>query len=76
MSESSRVFVIVDPTIPTGEIHIGGAVVLPGHITDAELGFAVSARPIRIHSDGEAIHLEKHLATDGCEVKRMCGRGE
>lgn len=49
MTELVRV--IVDPDVPPGEIHFGGARVLPGPVDDETLGRELRTREVRVPTE-------------------------
>lgn len=71
MNYRPRVLIVVDPEIAEGEIHVGGAVVLTGN--DAEIGWAVLAKPATVHDDAAGQALEDRLITDGFDVRWLVG---
>lgn len=64
-----RALVIVDPATPPASFQVGGAAVL-FDLTDEDLGFAVSARLVRVHDAAAAGTLEEELAARGFDCRR------
>lgn len=69
MSET-RVLVIVDPEIPADTYQTGGAVVLSA-IPDDLLGFAVLAKPLRVHDEESADRVEAEIVERGGQFRRI-----
>ena len=66
----ARALILIDPKVPKGCYEIGGAVIL-NDLSDEDLGFAITAKPIRVHDDEQATDLEAEIERRGGESRRV-----
>lgn len=72
MSDSALkpyVKLVVDLRVPIGEVWVGGVQVLPGPVSDEDLGRGIRTKVVRVPTSAKAVELAERFRNDGFEVE-------
>lgn len=66
-----RLVIIVDPRVQDRTIKIGGSIVLNEAATMGDIGFAATAKLIRVGNEHEATRMEEYAQIKDMEYRRF-----